>query len=336
MKVYDNFDLKSKNSFSIPAKCKQFIELETEEDIIESIQRNWFQEPFLILGGGTNILFTQDFSGRVFHPFFYGIQDLKSTEKEVFVEVGASELWDDVVKYCMANNYGGAENLSGIPGWVGSSAVQNIGAYGVEIKNVIESVKGYNLKTANPIEILAENCAYGYRDSIFKHQFKQQICITSVVYKFQKNPEINLSYKSLKDEFQKSGLEINIKNIREIVLQIRDSKLPNPEKTGNAGSFFKNPVIERKQAEVLKTDYPQLITYHVSENQVKLAAGQLIEWCGLKGFQIGGVAVHQNQALVLVNIKQATGKDVVQLAKHIQTEVYRKFAVCLESEVIWV
>ena len=336
MKIYDNFELKSKNSFGISAKCEQFIELETVEDILESVQKNWFKEPFLILGGGSNILFTQDFFGRVFQPCFYGIREIKSTEKEIFVEIGAAESWDDVVKYCVDNNYGGAENLSGIPGWAGSSAVQNIGAYGVEIKDIIFKVKGFFIENGKPFEFHVNECHYAYRDSIFKHELKNKAMITSVIYKLDKRLRFNVSYHSLVEEFEKNRLEINLKNIRQTILNIRNSKLPNPEETGNAGSFFKNPVIERKQAESLKADYPQLVIYPVSENQVKLAAGQLIDLCGLKGFQIGGAVVHEKQALVLVNMNQATGQDVVQLAQHIQAEVSKKFAVGLESEVIWV
>lgn len=335
MKIYTNYNLKYNNTFGLSAKCTEFISIENIDDIIQSIKLQKFKLPFFILGGGSNILLTHDFQGTIFQSDLKFINIVNENEDKLFIEVGSGIIWDDFVLYCIQKNYGGTENLSGIPGYAGSAGVQNIGAYGVEVKDIIKSVKGINLDNGNFVEFNNQECQYGYRDSIFKHQLKNKIFITSIIFQLQKNPIINLSYKSLKEEFSKRQCSNDIQNIRDCVLEIRNSKLPDPKKTGNAGSFFKNPIIDKEIFNNLMQTYPNLIHYPISEEKVKLAAGQLIDLCGLKGFRMKDAAVHNKQSLVLINLGNATGEDIVNLSLYIQKKVFEIFKIKLEPEVIF-
>jgi len=257
---------------------------------------------------------------------------VEETLEHIFVKAGAGENWDTFVDYCVQNDWGGIENLSLIPGSVGSSPVQNIGAYGVEIKDVIFQIKAFEIESGKDIWFMNSQCKFDYRYSVFKEALKGKIIIYEVVFKLNKIPELNTSYGAIEDEL-KSFDKINMHNLRQAIINIRRSKLPDPEEIGNAGSFFKNPFVKNEFAEELKSKYNTMPVYPVDEIKSKLAAGWLIDQCGLKGYRNGDSGVHQNQALVLVNYGNAKGKEIYDLAKMIQQKVFEKFAVILEPEV---
>lgn len=288
--------------------------------------------PILILGEGSNMLFVDNFPGLIINPNIPGINLVHEDRNNVWLEVGAGVNWDQMVEFTVFHHWGGIENLSLIPGKVGASAVQNIGAYGMEIQNRIESITGFDLETLTEYTIEVSDCQYAYRDSIFKNQLKNRFIITSVVFKLDKFPEFILNYGDLKSEVEKLG-EVNLRNIRKTVISIRESKLPDPAIYGNAGSFFKNPIVESLQANQLLNDFPTMPHYLTTGGKTKLAAGWLIEQCGWKGFRRGDAGVHEKQALVLVNYGNATGKEIYDLSEEIKQSVQKKFGVDLEREV---
>ena len=334
IRYYTDFSLKRHHTFGTEASARYFFEFTETEDLQHFLATNnkWQEHEILVLGEGSNLLFLDDFPGLIIYPNIPGIRIINEDRNHVWLEAGAGVNWDQLVEFAVFNRWGGIENLSLIPGKAGASAVQNIGAYGVEIQDRVETVTGFDLKTMSEYTIAASECQYAYRDSIFKHQLKNRFIITSVVFKLDKFPEFILSYGDIRKEVEKTG-DVNLRNIRQAVIQIRESKLPDPKVVGNAGSFFKNPVVDSAQAKQLIGAYPTLPHYPSSDGQVKLAAGWMIDQCGWKGFRRGDAGVHERQALVLVNYGNATGREIYHLSEEIRQSVYEKFGVQLEREV---
>ena len=334
IRSYTDYPLRKHHTFGTEASAKYYFEFTENEDLQRFLATNkqWQNWPLLILGEGSNLLFVNDFDGLVLNPNIPGIRIAHEDRNNVWLEVGAGVSWDDLVEYAVFNRWGGIENLSLIPGKVGAAAVQNIGAYGMEIQSQIESVTGFDLETLTEYTLERADCQYAYRDSIFKNQLKNRFIITSVVFRLDKFPEFILNYGDLKAETEKLGA-IHLRNIRKAVIGIRESKLPDPKAIGNAGSFFKNPVVETSLANRLLEAHPNMPNYPGQAGRTKLAAGWLIEQCGWKGFRRGDAGVHEKQALVLVNYGNATGMEIFSLSEEIRQSVQEKFGVDLEREV---
>lgn len=334
VKKYNDKNLKQMNTFGIDAKCNCLIEFEDSDDLKEIFsQENFLSNEWAVIAGGSNIIFDGDFDGILLHPINKKIQITEQNDNQVKVNVGAGAVWDDFVEWAVDNNFWGIENLSDIPGFVGSAPVQNIGAYGVEAKDVIESVETFCVEPQSVLIISKEHCDFGYRDSIFKRALKGKVIITSVNFILSCKPLPNMGYGDLNNKVSSLG-GATIKNIRQAVIDIRESKLPNPDEIGNAGSFFKNPIVDDKIANDLKESHPSMPLYPSGiEGKSKLAAGWLIDQAGWKGQREGNVGVHDRQALVLVNHGGATGKEVLSWAKRIQTDIENKFGIKLEFEV---
>jgi UDP-N-acetylmuramate dehydrogenase len=328
----ENFPLKQLNSFGFEVYARYFAQPKNLEELVQVLDNETFNNnKQLILGSGSNLLFTKNFEGCLVQPMLTGIEKAAETKAQVLIRAGAGVEWDTLVEYCVANEFYGLENLSLIPGKVGASPVQNIGAYGVEAKDSIHSVEFFNLKSKK-LEIYDNaQCEFGYRDSIFKRTMKGKIVITHVTYRLSKTAHFNTSYGNISDELKKFS-ELSLRNIRQAVINIRQSKLPDPKEIGNAGSFFKNPVVTLAVADSLQAQHPTLPRYN-SKEEVKIPAGWLIEQCGFKGIRRGNVGVHPKQALVLVNYGGGTGEQVLQLAQEIISTVKNKFGVNLEMEV---
>lgn len=335
VKIESNFSLKHLNTFGIEVFAKHYAEIRSEEDFFSLISDPIYKSSEkLILGGGSNVLFTKNFEGLVIKNAIKGINIVKEDHNSVYVKAAAGEVWQDFVNWCIEKNYGGLENLSLIPGCVGASPMQNIGAYGVEIKDVFYELDALDMITGRKQFFDNSACKFGYRESVFKHEVKNKFLITSVTYKLSKNPNFNTSYGAITAELENMGVKkINIKQISQAVINIRRSKLPDPKVTGNAGSFFKNPEVEKTVFERLKNEFPQLVAYPLENGNYKLAAGWLIEQSGLKGHISGNAAVHDKQALVLVNKGNATGKEIYSLSEYVLQTVFAKFGVKLEREV---
>jgi UDP-N-acetylenolpyruvoylglucosamine reductase len=335
MMIYKNIPLKKYNTFGLDymAECMIHIKAEKEATALFNAIAD-LKKPLLILGSGSNILFTSDFKGTILYPELKGIK-LEEQEPEngnVIVSSGAGVDWDVFVAWSVNKGFGGLENLSLIPGKVGATPVQNIGAYGVEVKDLIVKVKTVNINDGSIRVFSNKECEFGYRNSIFKSNEKGKYLVTRVYYRLRYKPLLNLSNESLKEEVNKLGKE-TLKNVRQGVINIRRSKLPDPEIIGNAGSFFKNPVVQGLVALNLKNEYPDIPVYKDKEGYMKLAAGWLIDRCGWKGKRKGDAGVHEKQALVLVNYGKATGKEIYDLSEEIKKSVYDKFGVELEREV---
>ena len=333
MNIQYNISLLPYNTFGIDVACRRFVLIDSDMEITYLFNNDFFDKKYLILGGGSNLLFTKDFEGTIFKMQTKGIEKIDENNDFVFLEVAAGEIWDDFVYFCQKYSYYGVENLVGIPGLVGSCPVQNIGAYGVEVKDVIHCVKGINVQTGQAFEMYNSDCGFTYRSSIFKTSLKNQCLVTHVVFRLSKNENYKLEYKALKDYLDTNELPVSLENVAKSVIAIRNSKLPKIGEIGSAGSFFKNPIISQSHFELLFENYPDLTHFKIGENQVKLAAGQLIEFAGWKGVQKGNVGVFPLQALVLVNYGKANGKEVLSLSKQIQLDVYRQFKILLETEV---
>lgn len=334
MKIEENYSLKHYNTFDIDVKCKYFVESGREEEWLEFVTSYELEpEQILILGEGSNFLFTEDFDGTVLYPTIKGIDIQEENEHNVIVRVGAGENWDEFVDWAVAHNYGGIENLSLIPGHVGASPIQNIGAYGVEAKDVIRQVEAIDIEKARKVSIGVEACHFSYRNSIFKQEWKNKYIVTYVHFELTKQPVFHLNYGSVTAEIEALGGEINLKNIRQAIINIRNAKLPDVKILPNAGSFFKNPLVLKEQADKLLEKYSDMPVYSAGENNVKLAAGWLIEQCGWKGKTIGHAGVHDKQALVLVNRGQASGVEIAHLANEIKKSVFLRFGVLIEPEV---
>ncbi|WP_124641305.1 MULTISPECIES: UDP-N-acetylmuramate dehydrogenase [Amniculibacterium] len=336
MKIHENYPLKSLNTFGVDVTANYFAEVSTVEDLriaLDFAEQN--SHSTLFLGGGSNVLFTKNYNGLVVKLNLKGISEKIISESEVLVSAQAGENWHEFVQFCLQKNYGGLENLSLIPGNVGTCPMQNIGAYGVEIKDVLHSCKALNLKTKEIVEFTNAECNFGYRDSIFKTERKGDFVLLEVCFKLTtKNHIIHSEYGAIKSELEKMNVvQPTIQQVSEAVIAIRQSKLPNPKEIGNAGSFFKNPTISEDDFERLKQEFPTIPGYP-NASGVKLAAGWLIEQAGWKGKQIGNVASHHLQALVLVNkTGLATGKEIYDFSSRIIEDVKEKFSVQLEREV---
>jgi UDP-N-acetylmuramate dehydrogenase len=335
MHIKENLSLKPYNTFGIDATTKYFgafqnvIEL---EEILNSKLKT--QNSKLILGGGSNVLFTKDFDGIVLKNEIKGVEIIKDDEEFIYIKAGAGENWHQFVLYCVENNYAGVENLSLIPGNVGASPMQNIGAYGVEIKDVFYELEAFHKHDRAVQRFSLKDCEFGYRESVFKNKYKDQYVITNVTYRLNKKPSFNTSYGAINQELEKMGVtQLTIQSISQAVINIRTSKLPDPKELGNAGSFFKNPIISNNQFNELKQTFPNIIAFPSGAEHTKLAAGWLIEQCGWKGYRKGDAGCFPKQALVLVNYGNATGKDIYELSEEIIHSVKKKFSVVLEREV---
>ncbi len=335
MNFSENISLKKYNSFGIEAKAKFFAGFSDKAELDGLLQsREVKSNPLMILGGGSNILLTTDFNGVVLKNEIRGIEILEETDDHVILKAGAGENWHGFVTHCVNNGFAGVENLSLIPGNVGASPMQNIGAYGVEIKDVFEELEAYHIKDRVTHKFRVEDCAFGYRESVFKNKYKGEFIINSVSFRLNKKPVINTSYGAIQQELENMGVnEPGIKDVSQAVINIRSSKLPDPAKVGNAGSFFKNPMIDVVKFEALKSNYPSIVAFPTGESKMKLAAGWLIEQCGWKGFRKGDAGCYPKQALVLVNYGNASGKEIYHLSESIIQSVKDKFGVELEREV---
>jgi UDP-N-acetylmuramate dehydrogenase len=333
MQVYQNFLLKEYNTFGIAATAKYFASFSSVEELEELLDNKSI--PFkMILGGGSNILFTRDYNGLVLKNAIPGIKILNEDNEYMYVNAGAGVRWHDLVLFCIKNNYAGMENLSLIPGNVGASPMQNIGAYGVEVKDIFNELEAFHLKDKTIVKFSARDCEFGYRDSIFKRQLKGQFAILNVTYRLKKNPVFNISYGAIEKELEKMKIQnLSIKAISDAVIHIRTSKLPDPAIIGNAGSFFKNPVIGKSELKKIENTQKNIPYYEAGENKYKIPAGWLIEQCGWKGYRKGDAGCYEKQALVLVNYGNATGKEIYKLSEEIKISVQEKFGIELEREV---
>lgn len=334
MTLQENISLKKFNTFGIDVKAEYFAEVSEVNELLELLNSSEIKnQPSLFLGGGSNILFTADFKGVVIKLAIPGIEIIDEDRSTILVEAGAGVVWHDLVQFCVNKNFGGIENLSLIPGTAGAAPIQNIGAYGQEIKDIFESLSGYYLQDGAAGNFYKDNCRFGYRDSIFKRELKGKFIITKIRLRLSKDPVLNLSYGQVKQEVEKLNLkELTVKDVSRIICSIRKSKLPDPSIDGNAGSFFKNPEISFEKFSGLQKEFPDIPGYTHAKS-VKLAAGWLIEKCGWKGKRVGNSGSHSKQALVLVNYGGASGKEVLQLAGEIKSSVYKKFGIMLEEEV---
>ena len=329
MKDYTNYSLLKHNTFGMDVKAKRYVEYNSEEELKTLIPM--LSGVVLHMGGGSNLLFKGDFDGTVLHSAIKGIEVVEETADEVLVRVGAGEVWDDFVAWAVEHGYGGVENLSLIPGEVGASAVQNIGAYGVEAKDVIALVEALELSNGQKRIFGNLECDYAYRQSIFKNQLKGKYAITYVTYRLQKQPTMKLEYGNIKAVLGDQE-EVTIQSVRQAIIDIRNAKLPDPKVQGNAGSFFMNPVVSREKFLSIQKDYPQMPFYEV-EGGVKIPAGWMIDQCGWKGKSLGRAGVHDKQALVLVNLGGATSDEIITLCDTICKDVHEKFGIDIHPEV---
>jgi UDP-N-acetylmuramate dehydrogenase len=330
----EHFPLKEHNTFGIEAFAKYFISITSENQLIEVLKTH-HSEPLFILGGGSNLLLTKDIDALVLQINLKGIQKVKETESEVWVAAAAGENWHEFVLWTLEHNYGGLENLSLIPGNVGTTPIQNIGAYGVEIKDTFESCAAVDIHTFEKKVFSKEDCHFAYRESIFKNEAKGQFIITNVTFKLSKtNHQLHTGYGAIEAELAKNSIEKpTIQDVSRAVIAIRESKLPNPKELGNSGSFFKNPIISKHDFEKIQKAHPEVPFYVVNENDVKVPAGWLIEHAGFKGKRFGNTGIHKNQALVLVNYGGAKGEEVWALAQKIQATILENFNIKIEVEV---
>lgn len=339
MQFQYNISLRQFNTFGIEASCKQFVEIQSLNDLIELFRTDVYQQSeHLILGGGSNILLTQNFDGLVIKNCIASQDIIKEDDQNIWIKVGAGTVWHDFVIDCIRKNRGGIENLSLIPGTVGAAPMQNIGAYGVEVKNVFQSLEAIH-KTTGELHIFDNSqCEFGYRESIFKRKAKNQFVITSVTFKLTKSKhKLNISYGAIQDTLQKHEIKSpTIEDVSNAVIKIRQSKLPDPKEIGNAGSFFKNPTIDKNDYKNLQDQFITMPGYELTDQIVKIPAGWLIEQCGWKGKTVGDIGVHKNQSLVLVNYGGGSGHEIKKLALQIQQSVIDKFGIRLTPEVNFV
>ena len=333
LQIQENVSLKNFNTFGVDVNARFFVEINHEDHLVELfMDPQWQQTQRLIMGGGSNMLLINDFEGLVIRLNIRGIEH-RINHNDVFVEAGAGEVWNDLVNHCVKHEFAGMENLSLIPGSVGASPIQNIGAYGVELKDVFESCKAFEIATGKFKTFSKADCKFDYRESIFKDQLKGQFIITSVKFHLSLTPNLNLKYGAIEQELTHRGISNpTIKDVSQVVSHIRVSKLPDPSTIGNAGSFFKNPVITSDEFAPILLNHPEIVHYPAGD-MVKLAAGWLIEQCGWKGKVVGNTGTWKNQALVLVNHGGATGHEVYSFSSQIIDSVYTKFGVTLQREV---
>lgn len=344
MKDEKNYSLLSLNTFGIDAVCKRFVEAYSVDEIVsfvlsrkgggDAVACRECEDKLLIIGGGSNLLFTKDFDGTVFHAAIRGIDISRDDEAYVMLRAGSGEVWDDIVAYCVENNLYGAENLSLIPGEAGASAVQNIGAYGVEVKDLIYKVEAVEIATGNIVEIMADDCDYAYRSSRFKHEWRNKYIITHVTYRLSRRYAPHLDYGNIRGELERRKIQNpTAAQLRRVIIDIRNSNLPDPRLEGNAGSFFMNPVVGRSTFEKLYAQYPGMPYYEAGTDKVKIPAGWMIEQCGWKGCTVGRAGVHGRQALVLVNRGGASGSEILNLCNMIVRDVKQRFGIDIYPEV---
>ncbi|EKT4551875.1 UDP-N-acetylmuramate dehydrogenase [Flavobacterium psychrophilum] len=334
MTIISNFSLKKHNTFGIDAKAKQFVAVHSVDDLQIILKENQTEKKF-ILGGGSNMLLTKDIDALVIHIDLKGKKIIQEDDNFVWVESQAGENWHEFVLWTINQNFGGLENMSLIPGNVGTTPVQNIGAYGAEIKDTFVSCKAMNIATQEMKIFTNTECHFGYRESVFKHEAKDQYIITSVIYKLtKKEHKINISYGDIKLELANKNIETpSLIDVSNAIITIRQSKLPDPKVLGNSGSFFKNPIVLKSEFEPIHKKFPEMKFYEISDTQVKVPAGWLIEQAGFKGKRFGDAGIHKNQALVLVNHGNATGQEILNVSEDIQKTVFEMFGISIEAEV---
>lgn len=323
--------MKIPNTFGLNVEAAVFLEYGSVEELEKLIADGRITSPYLHIGGGSNLLFTGNYEGVILHSRIGGIEVTAENEEKVSVRVGAGVVWDDFVDYCTERGWYGTENLSLIPGEVGAAAVQNIGAYGVEVKDLISSVETVNIRGMKHVYQVDE-CNYSYRNSIFKSPEMKQVFVTYVCFSLSKKEHYTLDYGTIRQELEKYP-KVDLKTLRRVIIDIRESKLPDPRVLGNAGSFFMNPVVSREIFEALKEEYPQMPFYEMGTDRIKIPAGWMIDLCGWKGKALGPAAVHDKQALVLVNRGGATGADIVALSDAVRASVREKFGIDIHPEV---
>ena len=328
-----DYSLKDLNTFGIHVVADRYVRFDAEQEIVDFLNRQPIKDSVhLVLGGGSNLLFTKDFPGTVVHPLLKGLNVVGRDRQHVWLKAMAGETWDDLVAFSVAKGWGGLENLSLIPGSVGASAVQNIGAYGVEVETVIDRVEAISVESGERVIFPARECGFGYRSSRFKEEGYDRFIVTAVVFRLKRRPRYVLDYPGVREAVQAQG-HVSLNTVRQAIVGIRQHKLPDPSIIGNAGSFFKNPVVERATVERLLGRYPGLPHYPQADGRFKLAAGWLIDQCGWKGRSLGRAAVHDRQALVLVNRGGATGQEILELSEQIRQSVGDTYGIHLEREV---
>ena len=334
MTIKENFSLKDHNTFGVDVKARFFAEVTGLMQLRKLLDLSVYPNRF-ILGGGSNLLLTEDIDALVMHIALKGITLFEEEEDYVIIKAMAGENWHQLVLWCLERDYGGIENLSLIPGNTGTAPIQNIGAYGVELKDVFVSCEAMDLESLELIELTKEQCRFGYRDSIFKREAKGKYIITSVKLRLTRKAHIiRTDYGGIKEQLDHMGTVVpGIKDVSAAIIHIRQKKLPDPALLGNSGSFFKNPVLDKNKVEQLLEDHPEMPVYEVSDSELKVPAGWLIDRCGLKGYRKGDTGVHERQALVLVNYGKASGKDILALSREVQEQVEQKFGILLEPEV---
>jgi len=338
LSIQSNVSLKRYNTFGIDVKARYWVDIQHEDDLQTLFQiTEYVDTPKLILGGGSNVLLCQDFDGMVVHVGIQGIDVVREDEQNVYLRAGGGVNWQELVLYCVDHDYAGMENLSLIPGTVGAAPMQNIGAYGVEVEQVFDSLRAIDRQTGELRQFAHADCAFGYRESVFKRELKGQYIITSVTFRLDKQPTFHIRYGAIQETLNAMGISdenLSIRAISNAVIRIRRSKLPNPAEIGNAGSFFKNPEIPQTQFDALKAQYPDLPGYPLADTgRVKVPAGWLIEQAGWKGHRAGDAGVHAKQALVLVNYGNATGHEIMALAQQVQQSVREKYGIEISPEV---
>lgn len=338
MNIFNNYSLKNLNTFGLDVFADMFVEFDDEADL-SNLPKEILsgKKDKIILGSGSNILFTKDYHGLVFHSNIKGIKIIEDDNDKIMLEVGSGVVWDDLVNFCVENGFGGIENLSLIPGTAGAAPIQNIGAYGVEFEEVFYNLDAFCLNDLQMKTFTKKDCKFDYRYSVFKENEYQDYFIIKVRIKLDKYPKLKFTYRAIKDYLKDNNIierELDLKTMRDIVINIRKSKLPDPEEIGNAGSFFKNPIVNTDLFNELRDDNHDIVYYKIDDNQYKIPAGWLIEKIGFKGKQLGNVGVHDKQALVLVNYGKGTGEELVNLANEIKHAVFNKFNINLETEVI--
>ncbi|MBY2899092.1 UDP-N-acetylenolpyruvoylglucosamine reductase [Bacteroides fragilis] len=325
------YSLLSHNTFGIDVSAACFLEYASVDELHRLIDSGQVTSPYLHIGGGSNLLFTKDYEGTVLHSRIEGVEVADETDDEIVVRVGAGVVWDDFVDYCVKHNWYGAENLSLIPGEVGASAVQNIGAYGVEVKDLIVRVETLNIEGKERVYDISE-CGYSYRDSIFKRPANKSVFVTYVSFKLSKKEYYTLDYGTIRRELEKYPT-VTLETVRRVIIAIREEKLPDPRVMGNAGSFFMNPIVSRIKFEALQEEYPHMPFYEIDADRIKIPAAWMIDQCGWKGKALGPAAVHDKQALVLVNRGGARGADVIALSDAVRASVREKFGIDIHPEV---
>lgn len=331
-----NASLRELNTFGLDCTAEALVELSNAAQLPVIAADTSLPRPFHVLGGGSNVLLTAPLRGTVLLNRIRGIEKISEDAESLSLRVGAGESWHELVQYAIGNALGGIENLALIPGTVGAAPIQNIGAYGVEVKDAISEVQAWHWERGEMISLRGDECRFGYRDSIFKQELKGKVVVTHVCFRLSKHPKLHTEYGAIRDELAIMGAEPSVQSIAQAVINIRRSKLPDPAQIGNAGSFFKNPTVSESDFEMLRTRFPLMPFYSLPDGNVKLPAGWLIEHCGWKGFREGDTGIHAKQALVLVNYGSATGEKVWALSERIIESVRAEFGISLEREVqVW-